>query len=69
MKLYSEGTLLKDCTGSLWIVLDHCRHPELPYPNEKTPNAYDVIRLEGGFRYYSTLHVAHKDFEVVSEIK
>jgi hypothetical protein len=68
MTLYREGTLLRDCTGGLWIVLGYCRHPHLP-KSSKMPNAYDVVSLECGFRYTPVFRLAHSDFEVVSEVQ
>lgn len=74
MTLYREGTLLRDSIGDLWMVLGYCKNPFFP---TKTPNAYDIVRLENGFRYHfqsgkgrrrPVFRLAHSDFEVVSEV-
>ena len=62
--LYSEGTLLRHCSGGLWIVLGYCKNPYFP---TKMPNAYDVVSVECGFRYTPVFRLVHSDFEVVSE--
>ena len=67
MTLYPEGALLKDCLGDLWMVLGYCRHAH--FPTQKMPNAYDLVRLENGFHSTPVFRLAHRDFEVVSEIK
>ncbi len=62
--LYSEGTLLRDSNGDLWMVFGYCKNPHFP---TKMSNAYDLVRLENGFRHRPVFRLAHRDFEVVSE--
>ena len=69
MDLYPEGALLRDCLGDLWMVLGYCMNKNFAKWNGNEPNAYDLVRLENGFRSTPVFRLAHSDFQVVSENK
>jgi hypothetical protein len=62
MKLYREGTLLRDCLGKLWMITRVHR---------KTPTMldyYDLVRLDrDGGRSQCSCRVAHLEYDFVSE--
>ena len=65
MKLYREGTLLKDCLGDLWMVAGYCKNSA--FPPQKMPNSYDLVRLKDGLRRDPVFRMVHHDFDLASE--
>jgi hypothetical protein len=60
MKLYREGTLLKDCLGDLWMITKHRKAWGKTY-------CYDLIRLRDGGNSQCVCRVAHLEYDFVSE--
>ncbi len=65
MKLYREGTLLRDCLDDLWMIAGYCKNNA--FPTQKMPNAYDLVRLKDGFRRNPVFRMVHNDFDLASE--
>ena len=61
MKLYHEGTLLKDCVGDLWIITGRSRHWKTG------PDCYDIVRLCDGFRKKPVYKIVQREYDLVSE--
>jgi hypothetical protein len=61
MKLYREGTLLKDCLGDLWMVTKILKKAW------GTTDCYDLIRLRDGGNSQCVCRVAHLEYDFVSE--
>ena len=62
MKLYREGTLLKDCLGDLWMIT------EISKKGWGTHSfSYDLVRLRDGGNSQCVCRVAHLEYDFVSE--
>jgi hypothetical protein len=61
MKLYREGTLLRDCLGELWMITRvHRKRPTML-------DYYDLLRLRDDGRSQCSCRVAHLEYDLVSE--
>lgn len=63
MKLYREGTLLKDCLGDLWMITGYCRDDLF----RRKPNAYVLMRLADSFVSRPVYRIVHREMDLVSE--
>jgi hypothetical protein len=61
MKLYREGTLLKDCLGDLWMIMATIKKAW------GSVDCYDLVRLRDGGRSQCVCRVAHLEYDFVSE--
>jgi len=61
MKLYREGTLLKDCLGDLWMITATIKRAY------GSVDCYDLVRLRDGGRSQCSCKVAHLEYDFVSE--
>ena len=61
MKLYREGTLLKDCLGDLWMITGIAKRAYY------LVDCYDLVRLRDGGRSQCSCKVAHLEYDFVSE--
>ena len=63
MTLYREGTLLRDCLGSLWMITGYCRDDLF----RRKPNAYVLKRLADSSISMPEYRIVHRQMELVSE--
>lgn len=61
MKLYREGTLLRDCLGDLWMITATMKKAW-----GKT-DCYDLVRLRDGGNSQCVCRVAHLEYDLVTE--
>ena len=61
MKLYREGTLLKDCLGELWTITKILKWAS------GSVGCYDLVRLRDGGISQCSCKVAHLEYDFVSE--
>ena len=64
MKLYREGTLLRDNHGHLWVITGYCKNEGFP---SDLPNAYSLVCLKDGFYRNPLFEMIKVGFEVLSE--
>ena len=61
MKLYREGTLLRDCLGELWMIT------KILKKEWETTDCYGLVRLRDGGISQCSCKVAHLEYDFVSE--
>jgi hypothetical protein len=61
MKLYREGTLLRDCLGDLWMVTGIAKKAW------GTTDCYDLVRLRDGGNSQCVCRIAHLECDLVTE--
>ena len=62
MKLYRDGTLLKDCLGDLWMIT------EISKKGWGTHSlSYDLVRLRDGGIIQCSCKVAHLEYDFILE--
>ena len=62
MKLYREGTLLRDCLGDLWMITGITKKEWGTHSL-----SYDLVRLRNGENGQCSCRVAHLEYDLVSE--
>jgi len=60
MKLYREGTLLKDCLGDLWMVTDRGK-------GDFGLDRYVLVRLADSFMLEPVYRIVHLEYDLVAE--
>ena len=61
MKLYREGTLLKDCLGDLWMITENLKKAW------GGSDCYYLVRLRDGGKTICACKVAHLEYDLVAE--
>ena len=61
MKLYREGTLLRDCLGDLWMITG------LNKQATTRLDCYVLVRLVDSFISKPVYRIVHRNMELVSE--
>ena len=61
MRLYRDGTLLKDVHDNLWLITGRSRH----WKTE--PDCYVIVRLYDGLQIERVYKIIHMEYDLVSE--
>lgn len=61
MKLYRDGTLLKDCLGDLWMIMATIKRAY------GSMDCYDLVRLRDGGIIQCSCKVAHLEYDFILE--
>jgi len=61
MKLYRDGTLLKDCLGDLWMIAATIKRAY------GSMDCYDLVRLRDGGIIQRSCKVAHLEYDFILE--
>jgi len=61
MKLYREGTLLRDCLGELWMIT------KIHKKAWGTTDCYGLVSLRRGDHTDCVCRVAHLEYDLVAE--
>ena len=61
MRIYRDGTLLKDVYDNLWLITGRKKH----WPSG--PDCYVIVRLYDGIWMYPVCEIVHVEYDLVSE--
>jgi hypothetical protein len=61
MRLYRDGTLLKDVHDNMWMITGRSRHWKTG------PDCYVIVRLYDGFMMKPVYKIVHVEYDLVSE--
>ncbi len=61
MKLYRDGTLLKDCLGDLWMIMATIKRAY------GSMDCYDLVRLRDGGIIQCSCKVTHLEYDFILE--